>query len=99
MSEEEEREQKMIGLAIETEEGKGSRTIEKEPSRRWPHGVVPYLLSCSFDADDRGVIALAFDHIKQKSCVEFRHANEEDEDWVTINSTNIGCFVEKLGYI
>ena len=99
MSEEEEREQMMFGLACETEEGEGSRTINREPSQRWPHGVVPYLLSCSFDADDRGVIAVALDHIKQKSCVEFRYANVEDEDWVTINNTETGCKVKRTGYL
>ena len=93
MTDEEERDQMMMGLAIETDEGKGSRIIDREPSRRWPNGVVPYLLSCSYDADDRGVIAVAIDHIEQNSCVKFRYANVEDKDWVTINSTNSGCYV------
>ena len=93
MTEEEEREQMMMGLTMETKGGKRSRIIDREASQRWPNGVVPYLLSCSFDADDRGVIAVAMDHIEQNSCVKFRYANVEDEDWVTINSTNSGCYV------
>ena len=83
-----------IGLAMETGEDKrGNRIITREPGRRWPNGVVPYILSCSFDEDDRGVIALAFDNIEQNSCVRFRYATVEDTDYVTINSSDSGCFV------
>jgi hypothetical protein len=83
-----------IGLALETgEDKKENRIITREPGRRWPNGVVPYILSCSFDEDDRGVIALAFDNIEQNSCVRFRYATVEDKDYVNINSSDSGCYV------
>ena len=98
LSKEEEREQMRLGLTMETKDnGKGSRIITRETYQRWPNGVVPYILSCSYDEDDRGVIATAIDHIEKNSCVRFRGANVEDKDYVTIDNTSNGCYVEYVG--
>ena len=98
LSDAEEREQMMLALAIENDgDGKGGRIINRELSERWPDGDIPYILSCSYDAADRGVIATALDHIEKNSCVKFRYANVEDREFITINNTQIGCFVKGRG--
>ena len=96
-SEQEEMEQMKKGLTIEKAQWKTYQNSKRKPSGQWPNGVVPYILSCSFDADERGVIAEAFAHIEESSCIKFRYATPEDDDWVVINDTYSGCFVWNTG--
>ena len=85
-------------LALEPDrDGKGDRLVSRGLGERWPNGVVPYILSCSYDADDRGVIATSIDHIEKNSCVRFRYATVEDKDYVTINDTVDACFTRGRG--
>ena len=100
LSEADKREQMRIALSIETgtgESGRGDRIVSRGLGERWPNGVVPYILSCSYDEKDRGVIATAIDNIEKNSCVRFRGATVEDKDYVTINNTETGCFVRGRG--
>ena len=43
--------------------------------------------SCSFNEDERGIVAVSMKNIEENSCVKFRLATVMDNDWVEINDT------------
>ena len=40
-------------------------------SHRWPNGIVPYTIDAAFSESERAIIASAFTHVQNNSCVRF----------------------------
>ncbi|KAK8394382.1 hypothetical protein O3P69_006522 [Scylla paramamosain] len=57
-------------MAILGQSRKG-RNMIKDHSKKWPGGVVPYVVSSSYDATERGIIAKAMNEIQAHSCISF----------------------------
>merc|ERR1719347_475560 len=79
---------------------KDQRIVTYEPYKRWPNGIVPYVLDASFTADERAVIASAFDNIMNNTCITFPEKTPEDKDWIFVARPTVagtGCNAA-LGY-
>ncbi|XP_050693479.1 zinc metalloproteinase nas-6-like [Eriocheir sinensis] len=57
--------------------GPKARNIVKEASKLWPDGIVPYVLSSSYTAEERKVIAKAMDNLQTATCIRFRPRKAE----------------------
>jgi len=79
---------------------KNSRgTVLRAVSKRWPNGVVPYILEDAFDENFRAIIAAAMADVHERTCIRWREKTEDDEDWVYIFTTGAQGCVATLGYV
>ncbi|XP_043264711.1 zinc metalloproteinase nas-13-like [Colletes gigas] len=71
----------------------------KAESARWPGGVVPYMLSPYFNAQQRKLINDAMNDYHKYTCIKFKPYNGEESDYVRITAGNSGCWssVGRLG--
>ncbi|OQV19677.1 putative High choriolytic enzyme 1 [Hypsibius exemplaris] len=55
------------------------RNAHRDPNKRWPHHIVPYLMPTEFDAAQRTVIEKAHREIESGTCIRFKsHTIEPD---------------------
>ncbi|QQP58562.1 Metalloendopeptidase, partial [Caligus rogercresseyi] len=47
------------------------RNAIRDSFRKWPGGVVPYVISSVYSSRERAVIAKAFDEYKAKTCIRY----------------------------
>ena len=52
-------------------EGKAGRNAIRDGWRKWPGGVIPYIISGRFNSHERGVIAKAMKEYHEKTCIRF----------------------------
>ena len=52
-------------------DGMKSRNAIRDPNKKWPNGVVPYVISQDFSADQRALIAKAMEEYHTKTCIKF----------------------------
>ncbi|XP_053982426.1 zinc metalloproteinase nas-4-like [Hylaeus volcanicus] len=64
----------------------------KAESARWPGGVVPYVLSPYFNAEQRKVITDAMNDYHKYTCIKFKPYKGEESDYVRITAGNSGCW-------
>lgn len=61
-----------------------------DPKLKWPNAVVPYVISASFSAQERAVIAGAVLDLHRQTCIRFIPRGEHHADYVHILSGE-GC--------
>lgn len=54
-----------------------------ETEKRWPNGVVPYVISGSYDDSERGYIAMAMKNFHESTCIRFVPRSHE-KDYIHI---------------
>nr|XP_012227708.1 PREDICTED: astacin [Linepithema humile] len=60
---------------------------------RWPGGVVPYFIQKDeFDESQIELIKEAMQEYHKKTCLRFRPYKDTDDDYVTIQAKNSGCW-------
>ncbi|XP_076181584.1 zinc metalloproteinase nas-13 [Ptiloglossa arizonensis] len=64
----------------------------KAESARWPGGVVPYMLSPYFNAEQRKLISDAMNDYHKYTCIKFKPYKGEESDYVRITAGNSGCW-------
>ncbi|XP_011867256.1 PREDICTED: zinc metalloproteinase nas-4-like isoform X1 [Vollenhovia emeryi] len=61
-------------------------------SARWPNGVIPFVLSPYFNAQQQRVIYDAMDDYHKYTCIRFKPYTGEESDYVRITAGNTGCW-------
>ncbi|XP_034183444.1 zinc metalloproteinase nas-13-like [Osmia lignaria lignaria] len=61
-------------------------------SATWPNGVVPYIISPYFDADQRKVIYEAMNDYHKYTCIRFKPYHGVETDYIRITAGNSGCW-------
>lgn len=59
---------------------------------RWPNGVIPYEIKGYFDQNGLNNIQKAMSIYHKYTCVSFRKRTSTDTDYISIISTNTGCW-------
>ncbi|XP_071522305.1 zinc metalloproteinase nas-15-like [Panulirus ornatus] len=67
------------------------------PDKRWPDGVIPYVISKKFDTHERGVIARAMKNYEELTCVRFVPRTTEKDFVHLIKSIGCSSSVGRLG--
>ncbi|XP_011253904.1 zinc metalloproteinase nas-13 [Camponotus floridanus] len=64
-----------------------------DATARWPGGVVPFFIQENdFDRDQIELIKGAMQEYHEKTCLRFRPYKDTDEDYVTMQAKNSGCW-------
>ncbi|XP_063870239.1 zinc metalloproteinase nas-4-like isoform X1 [Scylla paramamosain] len=66
-----------------------ARNAIKTMTKRWPNGVIPYVISSSYNKKERAVIAVAMNTYHQNTCVRFVPRTVE-KDYIHIHKGD-GC--------
>ncbi|TRY70568.1 hypothetical protein TCAL_06112 [Tigriopus californicus] len=62
---------------------------------RWPNNRIPYSMDYRFTSEERVIIAQAFQHIEENSCVTFSAKTGSDQDFVHLYlGEHMGCFAD-----
>ncbi|XP_050718047.1 zinc metalloproteinase nas-15-like isoform X2 [Eriocheir sinensis] len=48
-----------------------ARNAIKDMTQRWPNGVIPYVISSSYNKQERGIIAMAMNNYHVQTCIRF----------------------------
>lgn len=72
----------------------GMRNILKKHKYRWPHAIVPFVLSKDYTAEEKENILQALEEIEQVSCVKFLSRSNET-DYVHCTSRKIPDVIHK----
>ncbi|XP_011164234.2 zinc metalloproteinase nas-4 [Solenopsis invicta] len=59
---------------------------------QWPNGVVPFIISPYFNAQQRQLIYDAMEHFHKFTCIRFKQYTGEESDFIRITSSNTGCW-------
>lgn len=80
------------------ESNRKRRAVTADPSRIWPHGIIPYRISSNFTGEQRQLFKQAMRHWELHTCVTFIDQTDEI-DYVLFTSKPCGCcsFVGKKG--
>ena len=60
-----------LGLLKKSVEGQSPRNAIRDSWRKWPEGVIPYVISSSFNSRERSIIAKAMKEYHEKTCIRF----------------------------
>ena len=60
-----------LGLLKKSVEGQAPRNAIRDSWRKWPGGVIPYVISSSFNSRERSIIAKAMKEYHEKTCIRF----------------------------
>ncbi|XP_024945655.1 astacin isoform X2 [Cephus cinctus] len=64
-----------------------------DATAKWPGGVVPYYIQeDDFDQDEITLIKKSIEEYHEKTCLKFRRYKETDEDYLTIQGSQSGCW-------
>ncbi|XP_018367757.1 PREDICTED: zinc metalloproteinase nas-15-like [Trachymyrmex cornetzi] len=64
-----------------------------DATARWPGGVVPYFIQeDDFDRDQIELIKEAMQEYHERTCLRFRPYKDTDDDYVTIQAKDSGCW-------
>ncbi|KYN01688.1 PREDICTED: zinc metalloproteinase nas-4-like [Cyphomyrmex costatus] len=61
-------------------------------SARWPNGVIPFIISPYFNAQQQKVIYDAMSDYHKYTCIRFKPYTGEESDYVRITAGNTGCW-------
>ncbi|XP_069190107.1 zinc metalloproteinase nas-13 isoform X3 [Procambarus clarkii] len=56
---------------VSRETSRGGRSALIDVHRRWPNGIIPYVISQTYDETERGTIAKAMSEFHDQSCIRF----------------------------
>ncbi|XP_069957441.1 zinc metalloproteinase nas-13-like [Cherax quadricarinatus] len=66
-------------------------------SRLWPNGIIPYIISSSYDMLERGTIAMAIDHFHKNTCVRLVPRTTQKDYIHILKSYGCSSFVGRVG--
>ena len=66
-----------MGLLEKSLDGQSPRNAIRDSWRKWPEGVIPYVISSSFNSRERSIIAKAMNEYHEKTCIRFEPRNSE----------------------
>lgn len=69
-----------------------SRNGLKAESARWPKGVIPYLISPYFNANQVKLIHDAMEEYHKYTCIKFKPYSGKEKDYIRITAGNTGCW-------
>lgn len=61
-------------------------------SYRWPNGIIPFEIKGNFDSQSLSMIQKAMDTYHQKTCITFQRRTPKDNDYISIQNAQSGCF-------
>lgn len=61
-------------------------------SYRWPNGIIPFEIKGNFDSQSLNMIQKAMDTYHQKTCIKFQRRTPKDNDYISIQNSQSGCF-------
>ncbi|KAL6428195.1 hypothetical protein ACFW04_008498 [Cataglyphis niger] len=61
-------------------------------SARWPNGIIPFVISPYFNAQQQKVIYDAMDDYHRYTCIRFKPYTGEESDYIRITAGNSGCW-------
>ncbi|XP_032691513.1 zinc metalloproteinase nas-4-like isoform X1 [Odontomachus brunneus] len=64
----------------------------KADSARWPNGVIPYMISPYFNAQQQKLIYDAMEDYHRYTCIKFKPYRGEESDYIRITAGNSGCW-------
>ncbi|XP_011346875.1 zinc metalloproteinase nas-4 [Ooceraea biroi] len=64
----------------------------KADSARWPNGVVPFMVSPYFNAQQQRLIYEAMDDYHKYTCIRFKPYTGQENDYIRITAGNTGCW-------
>ncbi|KAB0794743.1 hypothetical protein PPYR_11582 [Photinus pyralis] len=68
------------------------RSAVKSESRRWVHGIVPYVFSSKFWFFQRFMVWRAMAAFHRETCIRFVERSDRDRDYVLFISQHWGCY-------
>ncbi|XP_011632701.1 zinc metalloproteinase nas-4-like [Pogonomyrmex barbatus] len=75
-----------------------ARNGAADESLRWPNGIIPFVITGNFNAQQKALIQAAMKEYETKTCIKFvKRTNQKD--YINIVSDNTGCwsYVGKIG--
>ncbi|KAL0119849.1 hypothetical protein PUN28_007937 [Cardiocondyla obscurior] len=70
----------------------GARNGLTAVSARWPNGVIPFVISPYFNAQQQRLIYDAMDDYHKYTCIRFKPYTGEESDYIRITAGNTGCW-------
>ncbi|XP_015592931.1 zinc metalloproteinase nas-13 isoform X2 [Cephus cinctus] len=71
--------------------GMGRNGLKAETAR-WPGGVIPYMISPYFNAQQQQLITDAMQEYHKNTCIKFKPYKGEENDYIRITAGNSGCW-------
>uniref|UniRef100_T1GKM2 Metalloendopeptidase n=1 Tax=Megaselia scalaris TaxID=36166 RepID=T1GKM2_MEGSC len=74
-----------------------TRNVAKNPSLKWPNGIVHYQFASSIPSKTRDLVLTALHEIEKATCVRFREGANSENNYILVTNNVKGCF-SHVGY-